>query len=231
MIVMINKPREVAFHSWRYRQLFWSIIALFIFPTFTRFQFSSIITSTLFTLTILLMVRNLSIRESWKFFLRILVAIALGCDLLTLFINNPIISEKLFTLADIVYAVFLGATIFMITQQLNNTKNVDQDVLLGAISVYILIGILWFLLYRISFIINPNNFTELVDENLSSTILLYFSFTTLTTVGYGDISPTDALAMGLSNSEAMIGQLYPAIFLARLVSLYILHLEEEKKED
>jgi hypothetical protein len=48
---------------------------------------------------------------------------------------------------------------------------------------------------------------------------LYYSFTTLTTVGYGDISPVHPLARSFANLEALIGQLYPAILIARLVSM------------
>ena len=50
--------------------------------------------------------------------------------------------------------------------------------------------------------------------------MLYFSFTTLTTLGYGDITPVSKMTMTLSNVQAIIGQLYPAIFIARLVGLY-----------
>jgi hypothetical protein len=50
---------------------------------------------------------------------------------------------------------------------------------------------------------------------------VYFSFATLTTVGYGDIAPVAPIARSLSNLEALIGQLYPAIVLARLVSLQV----------
>jgi len=49
--------------------------------------------------------------------------------------------------------------------------------------------------------------------------LIYFSFVTLTTLGYGDIVPVDPVARSLSNIEAILGQLYPATLLARLVSL------------
>jgi hypothetical protein len=51
--------------------------------------------------------------------------------------------------------------------------------------------------------------------------LLYFSFTSLTTMGYGDITPVHPLARSLANLEALIGQLYPAILIARLVSMEI----------
>jgi hypothetical protein len=56
--------------------------------------------------------------------------------------------------------------------------------------------------------------------------LIYFSFATLTTVGYGDIVPVDPFARSLANMESIIGQLYPATLLARLVTL---ELESRRK--
>jgi hypothetical protein len=50
----------------------------------------------------------------------------------------------------------------------------------------------------------------------------YFSFTTLTTLGYGDILPVSPVARSLATSEALFGQLYPAVMIARLISLEIL---------
>ena len=60
-------------------------------------------------------------------------------------------------------------------------------------------------------------------EHGSGAALLYFSFSTLTTVGYGDITPLHPMARDIANLEAVIGQLYPATLLARLVSLEIEH--------
>jgi hypothetical protein len=53
--------------------------------------------------------------------------------------------------------------------------------------------------------------------------LIYFSFVTLTTTGYGDVFPVHPIARSLCNVEAIIGQLYPATLLARLVTLEIAH--------
>ncbi|WP_223342436.1 MULTISPECIES: potassium channel family protein [unclassified Synechocystis] len=204
---------------------------------FVKTRIGGVITSVLFTVTILVMVKNMPISSLWKTFLRGLVAITLVCDLLTLLISDPTISQRLFTWADIVYAVFFGAAVITISQQLNKAQKVDQNVLLGAISVYLLLGVFWFLLYRISYIISPTNFSELQSDGVNNFILLYFSFTTLTTLGYGDITPTDSVAMGLSNMEAIVGQMYSVIFVARLVSLYTTDLnrhsqsQKEKEPD
>jgi hypothetical protein len=70
----------------------------------------------------------------------------------------------------------------------------------------------------------PDAFTGLrpLQDNLSvAGDLIYFSFVTLTSTGYGDIVPLNPFARGLSNVEAIIGQLYPATLLARLVTLEI----------
>jgi Ion channel len=67
----------------------------------------------------------------------------------------------------------------------------------------------------------PDAFVGLkqIKEDPTIAAMVYFSFTTLTTLGYGDIVPLHPYARGLANIEAMIGQLYPAILIARLVSL------------
>jgi hypothetical protein len=138
------------------------------------------------------------------------------------------ISTKISTFADIVFAIFLAGAIATLSKQLNRASQVDQDIIAGAISVYLLIGIFWFLLYRIVFNLNAENFIELQgNEGNPDFTLLYFSFTTLTTVGYGDITPTASAAMGLANLESIVGQLYPAIFVARLVSLYGVTLQDD----
>jgi hypothetical protein len=61
----------------------------------------------------------------------------------------------------------------------------------------------------------------LKDDRKTTSNLIYFSFVTLTTVGYGDILPIHPVARSLCNLESIIGQLYPATLLARLVSLEI----------
>ena len=227
---MFKQILRHSLNSWRYRQLFWSIITLFLFVSFVDFPFAANITSFLLSLTIFLMLRTAAIAVHWRRILHGLIIAALGGSLSNIFIQNPVMSEKISTFADIVFVIFLGIAIVTLSRQLNQSIKVDQDIIMGAICVYLLIGIFWFLLYRISFVLNPANFIELqgTDNNPDFT-LLYFSFTTLTTVGYGDITPTAPAAMGLANLESIMGQLYPAIFVARLVSLYTVTLQDEEK--
>ena len=91
----------------------------------------------------------------------------------------------------------------------------------GAILLYVTIGLVFVALYSLVGAASPNVFNGLTvaaQVSLPSD-LIYFSFTTLTTVGYGDIVPVHPVARSLSNLEAIVGQLYPATLLARLVSL------------
>jgi hypothetical protein len=93
--------------------------------------------------------------------------------------------------------------------------------IVGAILLYLTIGLVFVALYSMVGAYSPNAFTgTTITAHVSlPSDLVYFSFTTLTTLGYGDIMPVHPFARSLSNIEAIIGQVYPATLLARLVSL------------
>jgi len=90
----------------------------------------------------------------------------------------------------------------------------------GAIAVYLLLGFTWAQAYELVALWHPGAFVGAV-EGRDSNPLTYYSFVTLTTMGYGDIMPVHPLARALAVLEALTGQLYLAILLARLVSLEI----------
>jgi voltage-gated potassium channel Kch len=94
----------------------------------------------------------------------------------------------------------------------------------GAVALYLIVGLIFTHLYGVLNVLVPEAFAH-VPSGLSAHAvfyrgrLLYFSFMTLTSVGYGDIVPQHPVAYSLVTLEALIGQLFPAILLARLVSL------------
>ncbi len=101
----------------------------------------------------------------------------------------------------------------------------------GAVVLYLNFALLFFTLYRLMEVLLPGSFGNLPhsgSEYGSGAALLYFSFTTLTSLGFGDITPIHPLARSLANLEGVIGQLYPATLLARLVSLEIEHRRQSK---
>lgn len=94
--------------------------------------------------------------------------------------------------------------------------------IVGAILLYLAIGLIFVALFCFVALAAPHAFTgiEPLRDNLTiASDLIYFSFVNLTSVGYGDIVPLNPYARGLANIEAIIGQLYPATLLARLVTL------------
>jgi hypothetical protein len=90
----------------------------------------------------------------------------------------------------------------------------------GAVAAYLLFGLSWAAAYQLVFVARPNAFRldAAKDPRLE---LVYYSFVTLTTVGYGDITPLIPFARSLAIAEALVGQLFPAVLIARLVSMEI----------
>jgi hypothetical protein len=100
---------------------------------------------------------------------------------------------------------------------------VDLNKIYGAICIYLLIGIAWSALYSMVDGINPDAFRGLSAERSEGRLseLVYYSFVTLTTLGYGEIVPVSAMARVLAYFEAILGQMYIAILIASLVGLYL----------
>jgi hypothetical protein len=93
----------------------------------------------------------------------------------------------------------------------------------GAVVLYLTIAILFAWLYRLIAAVVPGAFSGLasrVGEHGALGPFLYYSLTSLTTVGFGDITPVEAFARNLTMFEAVLGQLFPAIILARILTLY-----------
>jgi voltage-gated potassium channel Kch len=95
--------------------------------------------------------------------------------------------------------------------------------IIGAILVYLSIALTFVALYSIVGLLVPHAFSGMVfeDNPAFASNVIYFSFVTLTSTGYGDVFPLHPVARSLCNLETIVGQLYPATLLARLVSLEI----------
>jgi len=94
----------------------------------------------------------------------------------------------------------------------------------GAVALYLIFGLTWSFAYETLAVLDLGAFTYAVPPETPfqrSSELVYFSFVTLTTVGYGDVTPVHPLARSVAMLEALIGQLFPAITLARLVALEV----------
>jgi hypothetical protein len=141
-------------------------------------------------------------------------------------------SRALHTWSDLVALFYLMLLTLVVMRHVFMEGPVTVDRVRGAIAAYILVGFTWAILYHLIELRQPGSF-RLSGTAAAATYatqqseFTYYSFVTMTTVGYGDITPVNPVARMFAVLEALIGQLYPATLLARLVSLQIMHRNEE----
>jgi hypothetical protein len=131
--------------------------------------------------------------------------------------------ETLFRLAGIVYSIFLVLTIGDVLRYLLKKGPVTADKLHGALAGYIMIATLWAFIYALVEAFTPGSFSfPQVNANDPHALfrMLYFSFTTLTTVGYGDITPITDQARSFVMIEEFVGVFFVGILIARLAGIY-----------
>ncbi len=134
----------------------------------------------------------------------------------------------------ILFFSFIAGTILSYALR---AEKVDFDKISAALCAYLLLGLVWALVYFLLEFLQPGTFLaggQAIakagqDGSRASGLgkAVYFSFTTLTTLGYGDITGASQTARSLSVLEALIGQIYLVVLVARLVGLEIAHSEDK----
>ena len=122
------------------------------------------------------------------------------------------------------FVVYFGLLIYSYILQISRTSRVTRHVLYATFCLYLMIGLFWGMLYAILNEITPGAYAGTLLENAqghSVHIFTYFSMVTLTTLGYGDITPQTAGAASLCQMEAIVGQFFTAILAAWLVGMYV----------
>jgi hypothetical protein len=118
----------------------------------------------------------------------------------------------------LIFAVTLGA---VVTYAVFRKGKVNYHRIVGAVLLYLLIALAFGTLFAFVGLWLPGSFRGITfdDDSTLASAVIYLSFVTLTSTGYGDIVPVHPVARSLCNIESIIGQLYPATLLARLVTL------------
>ncbi|WP_247218049.1 potassium channel family protein [Synechococcus sp. C9] len=209
----------------QYIHLLATQIALFLLHPLVGYTASGnlVIVSLLFW-AIMVITRTILPRRTFRAYLG-LALLGLGVQLLGLLRDLagvqllPVdVTVALDLLGQIIFVGFLMVPIRAIIQRLFQERRVTVNTLRGSVCVYLLIGTLWSIVYNIMYTVNPEAFA--FSHPTTGEALYYFSFVTLTTVGYGDIAPVSPLARTATNVEAIMGQMYIAIIVARVVALY-----------
>jgi hypothetical protein len=138
-------------------------------------------------------------------------------------------SAQLTVIGTCLWIVFLSMLAAVILVRVFREGRINLHRIQGAVCVYLLIGVIWSGCFSLVVQFDPAAFNVPVsaaDDTLASR-LVYFSFVTLTTVGYGDVTAVHPAARSLALLEALIGQLFPTVLLARLVGMELSHREKE----
>ena len=122
--------------------------------------------------------------------------------------------------------VFVGFAVAVILKHIFSQKSIRTDAVIGALCGYLLAAVTWANAYALLYLLRPGSFRvadviagRLADWHLRRFYFNYFSVTTLTSLGYADITPTDTGALSLSLVEGLFGQFYIAVVVAQLVGL------------
>lgn len=142
-------------------------------------------------------------------------------------------NDALHLISQLTLFVFLLLATSNTLQQVAVGNNISLNRIVGAVCVYLLLGVMWSIAYSVLEFSQPGSFKGLTE--LASTAWnpdwIYFSFLTITTLGYGDITPLTQTARSLTFSEAIVGQFYIAVLVAGLVSAYISAKQNSSKSD
>jgi len=155
---------------------------------------------------------------------RAIVILLIAVPFVLLDAMSLLLSNRYLLLAALSFGTLLYFYIVvLLVRNLLSYRVITAELIYCAIATYFLIGIMWAGIYMVVEGISPGSFSGI--SNMSD--LVYFSFVTLTTVGYGDISPQTILARRLAVFEAAMGGIYLAVIIAMLVGRYM-SMEEEK---
>jgi hypothetical protein len=195
-------------------------VLVLVYPFIEAIKAGSLIESILFTFVLVSAVLTVSTRRRTLTIALVLAAPTLVSRWLQDY-RPDLMPPEVFLVGAMIFVLFVIGNLlrFVLTAQ-----SVDTEVLCASISAYLLLGLLWTLGYWLVSELSPDAFVfntpSGIDASMGGFNGLYFSFITLSTVGYGDIAPVSHVARMLAAVEALTGLLYVAVLIARLVAIY-----------
>jgi hypothetical protein len=126
--------------------------------------------------------------------------------------------------------LFIAFVVIEILSFIFKERNVSINVIYASIVTYLLLAIMWAFIFKVIETLQPGSFSisgQIADEGWS--VFSYYSFVTITTLGYGDITPIKDAARTFSTLEAVIGQIYLVVLVARLVGINISQTMNKKE--
>ncbi len=122
------------------------------------------------------------------------------------------------------FALYYALLIYSFVLQIIHSEKVTSSVLYATFCIYLILGLFFGSLYNLLYGLSPGAFSGVLLDNMQANsihVFNYFSFVTLTTLGYGDITPQTAGAAAFCQMEAIVGQFFTAVVVAWLVGMFI----------
>jgi voltage-gated potassium channel len=193
------------------------VIQLMTLPLAERFEHGDLAESILLTVVLISAVVAVGRRRSVFWVSLVLLIPAVIGKWLLHFHPDSAPGELAFSSA----MLFVAFVIYQLLHFILRAPRVDSEVLCAGIATYLMLGLLWSMAYSLIAWASPDAFAFSAGPKvMKGSTSLYFSFITLCTVGYGDITPVARMARMLAAAEAMTGTLFMAVLISRLVSMY-----------
>lgn len=197
------------------------LFLLIAFPLAQDLEYHSMTIMRAVVFSVLLLVGIWSLKGGGRLYLAGMIFVVAGIALNVLAANMDAMSLRYGSLLAL-FGFLVVAIVHTLRQVVFGTE-LDANRLVGAICVFLLLGIIWAIAYSFLDLAVPDSFRGLSAAHMPGfdSGWLYFSFVTLTTLGYGDITPVTGIARTLSYMQAVAGQFYVAVLVAGLVSAFI----------
>ncbi len=195
-------------------------LLFFLFPFVEEVKGGELIVSILFSLVLLAAILAVADRKRVLLTALVLAIPAIGGRWIN-HVRPDLVSPPVFLIAGLALVAFVVVHLLRFVLR---APSVDAEVLCASISAYLMLGLMWTMAYWLVDQVTPGGAfsfnTNAGTRSMNGFTGFYFSFITLSTVGYGDITPVSRIARWLAALEAMTGLLYVAVLIARLVALY-----------
>ena len=202
----------------RFSVLLVSIVLVFALRPFLKGLVSiDILTDIFFSIVLLSAIHAVSQKRSTFIIALVLAVPAFLLDWSSYIMDVPSLAD----VSRILSALFTAYVLIFILSFILRQKEVTADVLMAAVCGYFFLGLMWAFVFLFLEAVQPGSFQMAQGQSADAGQFLYFSFVTMTTLGYGDMTPISSGARSLAVLSAVMGQLYLAVTIARLVGMHI----------
>lgn len=223
---MLNPVNYLKSGSNKFRDLTIAMVTWFIlFPVFEDIRYGLILINIMTSLIVLFGIHAVS--ETKK---TVIIGLILGVPWFVLSWIDILVwplPMPLMLVFNLFLVFFLAFTAGIILRFILRAREICSDILFGAICIYFLIGGTWSTIYMLLDTIQPGSIVNNITGTVDLSDLVYFSYITLTTLGYGEIIPIAGTARSLAIIEAIAGVMYIAIIISRLVGMFMVKSMKE----